>query len=439
VSRPVQRVQVFAVQSRRGSARVKLPFVVRYAIDGRHRSKSFRTKAEAERYRIELLKAAHGGDRFDESTGEPESWLLPLSESRVHEWARRWLASQWAEWQPRTRSSTTESLSRLVALAIVDRSVTPDGLRRYLRQALRADRDVQADDVEFEVWMERNCLTLGELTRERMAVIAHDLNLKLDGSPLAAATANRYRTNCHDCVLAAVDAGAFAVDPWPRRSRKHASRKVARRKRAIDVHRLPAPDTMARAIDAIASSNPASRTYQMMTATAYYAGLRPSEVIMLRLRSLKMPDRGWGRVDVREADIDWDEPGEPKTGPRSVPIPPILVRMLRSWVTDRALIDPEQLLFRTRTGARPSESTWRRAWIRALDTVGQPPLRVYDCRHAAATTWLRAGVPLGEVARRMGHNVQTLVSTYVGALDGDEAIGNQRIEAVLSVPPPKSG
>jgi hypothetical protein len=57
---------------------------------------------------------------------------------------------------------------------------------------------------------------------------------------------------------------------------------------------------------------------------------------------------------------------------------------------------------------------------------------VYDCCHAAATTWLRAGVPLGEVARRLGHSVETLVSTYVGALDGDEAVANERIDAALA-------
>ncbi len=41
-------------------------------------------------------------------------------------------------------------------------------------------------------------------------------------------------------------------------------------------------------------------------------------------------------------------------------------------------------------------------------------------------------MPLGDVARRMGHSVETLVSTYVGALDGDEEIANQRIDAVLA-------
>jgi hypothetical protein len=58
-------------------------------------------------------------------------------------------------------------------------------------------------------------------------------------------------------------------------------------------------------------------------------------------------------------------------------------------------------------------------------------MRVYDCRQAAATTWLRAGVPLGEVAKRMSHRVETLVSTYAGALSGDVPLANERIESAL--------
>lgn len=58
-------------------------------------------------------------------------------------------------------------------------------------------------------------------------------------------------------------------------------------------------------------------------------------------------------------------------------------------------------------------------------------MRVYDCRHAAATTWIRAGVPIGEVAKRMGHGVETLVSTYIGALTGDETVANERIDAAM--------
>ncbi|MGH9272698.1 MAG: tyrosine-type recombinase/integrase [Ilumatobacteraceae bacterium] len=189
---------------------------------------------------------------------------------------------------------------------------------------------------------------------------------------------------------------------------------------------------MAQAIEAIGTHQPGSRTYRVMTAIVYYAGLRPSEVAMLRVRALTLPASGWGRIDVTEADISYDESGVPKTGPRSVPIPPVLVTILSDWLGDNRLTDPSELIFRTRSGTRPTGSNWGRAWHRALRSIGHEPLRVYDCRHAAATTWLGAGVPLGEVARRLGHSVETLVSTYVGALGDDEQIANDRIDLVLA-------
>ena len=112
MARPLQQVQIYSVQNRRGAERRKLPYVVRWTIDGRHRSRSYRTKAEAERYRTELLKAVHAGDRFELDTGEPSSWSLPLADLGVHRWVRRWLAEQWPEWQPRTRASAVEALAR---------------------------------------------------------------------------------------------------------------------------------------------------------------------------------------------------------------------------------------------------------------------------------------------------------------------------------------
>lgn len=68
---------------------------------------------------------------------------------------------------------------------------------------------------------------------------------------------------------------------------------------------------------------------------------------MLRVKSVELPADGWGRVHVTEADIWHDQPGEPKTGPRTVPIPPVLVGMLRTWIVEQALIADDQLLFRT--------------------------------------------------------------------------------------------
>ena len=431
MKRTFQEVQVYGIQDRRASTRMNRPWVARWSVDGRQRTKSFRTKAEAERFRSLLMQAVRDGDRFDTTTCEPESWLLSLSDLTVYEWARRWLDEQWVEWQPRTRTSAVESLSKLVMLTVS----TPVGkrdaeLRRYLRTAMRPD--AATPDAKWEKWLRDNSVLIGSLDREAIAEIDRELGLRLDGQPTAASTANRTRIVARACVVAAVAAGAIHGDPWPPRAHSRARRKVARRKRSVDLRKLPDPATMARAIDAIVTHAPGSRTYRVMTGVAYYAGMRPSEVVMLRVGALELPSDGWGRIHVVEADISFDEPGEPKTGPRVVPIPPVLVTMLREWLIERRLVEEDALLFRTSGNRRPNQSNWVRTWHRALASIGHPPLRVYDCRHAAATSWLKGGLSLGDTARRLGHSVDTLVSTYVGALDNEEAAGNAKVERFLN-------
>ncbi|HWG74116.1 MAG TPA: site-specific integrase [Acidimicrobiales bacterium] len=414
---------------RRSGGRHKKPYIARWKIDGRAFSRSYRTKGEAERVRSALLVAVQSGEPFDEATGEPVSWQPLPNEVQAHEWARHWLAEQWPEWAPRTRVSAVEALSRLVPLLVVPTAPPPPpSLRAHLISSLPPAGS--AVDEQAEAWMGRWCLQLGQLSRPVLAVVDRRLVLRDDGDPLGPATAGRFRKVSRACIRRAVELGVLDVDPWPPPPRGRAKRKATRLKRAVPIRSLPDPPTMAAVIDAIASHQPASQTYRVMTAVAYYAGLRPSEVVMLRAAALDLPDVGWGRIHVSEADVAFDQAGEPKTGPRSVPIPRQLVDMLRAWVDEHGF-SGEDRLFRTRTGRRPTASNWSRALQRAVRQTGCPPLRLYDCRHAAATTWLRAGVPLGDVAKRMGHSVETLVSTYVGALVGDEAFANDRIDAAL--------
>lgn len=426
--RPLADVAVFSVQRRSGE-RNKRPWIVRWSLIGRQRSRAFRTKAEAERYRSALLVAQQSGEAFDEHTGEPVSWQPLANEMQAHEWARRWLAEQWPEWAPRTRVSAVEALTRLVPLLVLPTAPeAPPSLRAHLGAWLRPEGALR--DEESARWLDRWCLQLGQLNRQVLASVDQRIAVRDDGAPLAPSTAGRYRKVSRSCVRRAVELGVLEVDPWPPAPRGRAQRKSAHTTRSVAIRSLPDPETMVTVIEAIATNQPASRTYQVMTAVAYYSGLRPSEVVMLRARALHLPARGWGRIDVTEADVSFDVSGEPKTGPRSVPIPRQLVDLLRAWVDEHGN-HPEDLLFRTRTGRRPTSSNWARALKRALAKVGHPPMRIYDCRHAAATTWLRAGVPLGEVAKRMGHSVETLVSTYVGAIDGDETLANERIQAAL--------
>ena len=123
--RTSQDVRLFGVQDRRARAGVTRPWVVRWVVEGRQRAKSFRTKAEADRYRSELYRAIQAGEPFDDRTGLPARWAPSSDDTLVWTWARRWLQEQWSEWQPRTRTSAVEALARLVLLAVAD------GARRH--------------------------------------------------------------------------------------------------------------------------------------------------------------------------------------------------------------------------------------------------------------------------------------------------------------------
>lgn len=78
----------------------------------------------------------------------------------------------------------------------------------------------------------------------------------------------------------------------------------------------------------------------------YYGMLRPSEAVSLMLDECKLPDQGWGLLEFSEirsaAGREWTDDGEvhetrgPKGGPRNavrrVPIPPVLVQLIREHV-----------------------------------------------------------------------------------------------------------
>jgi hypothetical protein len=130
-------VRVWGVQNRRQSKQYRnRPWVVRWRVGDRRLQRSFRTRAEADHLRSELLVAQRSGERFDPNSGWPASWTT-TADLACHEWVRRWLAEQWDEWQPRTRTSAVEEMARFVPLLVVPDASTSPELRRYLAVSLR--------------------------------------------------------------------------------------------------------------------------------------------------------------------------------------------------------------------------------------------------------------------------------------------------------------
>src|SRR5581483_8877255 len=128
---------------------------------------------------------------------------------------------------------------------------------------------------------------------------------------------------------------------------------------------------------------------------------------------------------------------------RPVPIPPVLVKILRIHIEEYG-VAPDGRLFRTErdgpVGSTAYTEVWQEARVLALtpEQVASPLAgRPYDLRHAAVSLWLNGGVSPTEIAKRAGHSVEVLLRVYAKCVHGQEEVANQRIEEILGPSTPE--
>jgi hypothetical protein len=167
--------------------------------------------------------------------------------------------------------------------------------------------------------------------------------------------------------------------------------------------------------------------------------------------SAKADRHGWGILTLIQAAprtaAAWTSNGtsheqrglkhRPEGSVRTVPIPPILVTMLRRHHRCYGTA-PNGRLFRGTRGGPLSESSYGRTWHNARTQALGPAAaattlarRPYDLRHAALSLWLNAGAAPAQIARRAGHSTTTLLAVYTHCIDGQDDITNRQIEHAL--------
>ncbi|MGW1762470.1 tyrosine-type recombinase/integrase, partial [Streptomyces mirabilis] len=160
----------------------------------------------------------------------------------------------------------------------------------------------------------------------------------------------------------------------------------------------------------------------------YYAAMRPAEVIHLKKSQCRLPVTGWGLLNLNggvvTAGKDWTDDGavheihslkhRAAKATRPVPIPPVLVRMLRDHVACFG-VAPDGRIFQNAAGNYVDTSAYNITWNRAREavlTVDEHALnlaeRPYGLRHAGISFWLASGVDPAECARRAGQSIQVL-------------------------------
>ncbi|HUY24252.1 MAG TPA: tyrosine-type recombinase/integrase [Candidatus Saccharimonadales bacterium] len=112
-----------------------------------------------------------------------------------------------------------------------------------------------------------------------------------------------------------------------------------------------------------------------------------------------------------------------KTGTRSVPLSPDARDAVNWYLQHRQPLEPAAPLFASRQG-RLSERQARDLVYAPCRRARLAPGGPHTLRHAAATRWLRAGVPLVVVSATLGHSrPSTTLDHYAGAMASDLARG----------------
>ncbi|MFG1827168.1 tyrosine-type recombinase/integrase [Microbispora bryophytorum] len=403
----------------------------------------------------DLRQAAKRGEAFDLTTGLPESMSEPADTGPTFfDFARSYMAARWVHSAARTRETMTYALLSLVPALVRELPGRPEDedLRAVLREyAFLPDKrrgELRPEHKAALAWLEAASLPLVDLMEPAVIRSALDaIALRFDGEPAAANTVRRKRAVLHHMMESAAELKKLPANPL------HVVKwKPPKAAGALDPRTVVNPAQARALLDAVTQVGRTRGPRMMaMFACVYYAALRPEEASGLCQQNCDLPAEGWGLITLEkarpQANKRWTNSGEThderglkhraKDDTREIPIPPVLVAILREHIETYGTAKDGRL-FRTSKGQPFSSSAYSAVWQEArrlaftVEQVASPlATRPYDLRHAAVSLWLNAGVPPTEVAQRAGHGVDVLLRVYAKCIEGQRARANGQISDAL--------
>lgn len=293
-------------------------------------------------------------------------------------------------------------------------------------------------------WLQRHSLPVSEL--EEPDVLRRGLDAlcrKVDGAAAAAKTVIRKRVAVNELFGVAVERGYFPQNPL--NGLRSTGPEIAGE---VDPDCVPNPAQVARLLAAVKALPGRGPHLYAFFGCMYYAAMRPAEVIHPQKSQCRLPASGWGLLNLKggvvTAGKEWTDDGavheihslkrRAAKATRPVPIPPVLVRMLREHIRTFG-VAPDGRLFRNAAGNSIDASAYGITWGRAREAA--PALdehalelakRPYDLRHAGISFWLASGVDPAECARRAGQSIQVLFRYYAKFLAEARNHANRLIE-----------
>jgi len=449
------------------------PYLVRWRIAGKDKSKSFKKQKEASSFRAALTTAALAGQKFDQMSGLPVEDAKLANIPTVLEFAKYVVLRDWDALAAKSNQGLVQGLATVLPAfctandlqkSLPGKSNDP---RKLLEKALqtylspkdarpkthicRATDEKVAEDAAAEELLRRldkTSLLITEVTSVHVQAALLRAEKKLDGTPAAASTYKRKRSALSKIFTDAVHGGLIPQSPFAGVSKP----RTVRQSTITPLDPIEVGD--AATVETILShvENP---VFKLALQIMYYAGLRPSEVAGLQVADCELPKDGRAVLNLRRANTEtparWSSDGETREARelkhrapgdiRRIPIPAVLTALLKEATANR---NADELVVCTSSGRPLSSSNVARgyrkaraAWVEAEEFAGKPRPSdrqlptPYSLRHACATLWL-AVMPPVEVARRLGNSVDVLFRTYANVLPelGEEY--NSRLDAMLN-------
>ncbi len=448
-------VNVWVIKPRKNKHGDVTSYPVRWRVGTEEFYESFKRRAQADRFRSELLSAQNRGEPFDTLTGLPASLGRKTTEVSWFDLAREYVDMKWPDAAPTARQTMAEALIRVTPAFLNGGRGRPD--ERVIRSALRGwafntgkrqSNEVPDSDQAVLSWCARNSLPVSAAAEPAMLrVLQKAITTKLDGTKYAPTVARKTRSVLSNVLDYAIEMGALEANPlnsvkWT---------MMPKGNRAVDPRAVPNPVQVRTLLNAVRSVKRSGSRLEAFFGVMYFAALRPEETVGLRDYNLQLPEKGWGEIYVEDAHphagSHWTSTGKPRdtrslkardTGEgRTVPSPPELTELLRNHI-DRFGVGSDGLVFTGDKGGEIPLITYTRVWRAAraeafTDRVCATPLarRPYDLRHAAVSTWLAAGVPPTTVARWAGHSVAVLLEVYAACLHGQDVAARKQVEDIL--------
>lgn len=457
-------VDIWSVRTRQGRAK---RFELRWRVGQRPHSKSFKLKAQADGRRSELMSALRKRQQFDEATGLPADELAALNTPTWYEHACEYALMKWPGAAAKHRAGIAEALAVVTPVLVSTTRGAPDSvtMRRALygwafravlvdkTHAARVEAEQAPDDVQMALdWIAKHSLKVTEAadpTNLRPAVKA--LERLLSGKPAAENTIRRKRMVLNNAWRFAVEEkGYITVNPMLRIDWTPPETDAE-----VDFRYVPGPEAARALIKAVKAQGKRGEHLSAFFGCLYYAAMRPAEIVSLKDTDCRLPKKtqggAWGELILEESRPEvaagWTDDGtsyekrglkrRARKATRVVPIPPVLVLMLRQHIEEYGAA-PDGRLFRASRGGRVSSTEYCELWAAARKTalaaadVRTPLAEVpYSLRHAGVSLWIKSGVDPAEVAERAGHSIAVLYRFYAKLLRGSQGRANALIDEGL--------